>query len=72
MHKTHIFDQKDNVKKDFLSTYRPFFFRLLQETNNIFFLALTLLLLTPVISGATYLACESSLGTLALSKIKTT
>ena len=39
---------------------------------------LTLLLLTPDISGATYLACVTntgyirSLGTLALSKIKTT
>ena len=42
------------------------------------FVMLTLLLLTPDISGATYLACVNntryipSLGTLALSKIKTT
>ena len=41
MHKTHIFDQKNNGKKH--TFYRPtyFFFRPLQETENIFFLALT-------------------------------
>ena len=40
MHKTHIFDKKNNAKKIFLPTYLPYFFsRPLQETNDIFFLA---------------------------------
>ena len=42
MHKTHIFDQKNNAKS-FLPTYLPYFFRLLQETYNIFCLALAVM-----------------------------
>ena len=38
MHKTHIFDQKK--KKNLTDLPTLFFFRPLQETNNIFFLAL--------------------------------
>ena len=50
----------------------------LWQILDVFMVLLTLLLLTPDISGAIYLACVTntgyirSLGTLALSKIKTT
>ena len=40
MHKTHIFDQKNNAKIFFYRPTYPNYFRRLQETNNIFFLAL--------------------------------
>ena len=41
MHKTHIFDQKNNAKKIFFTDLPTlFFFGLLQETNN-FFLGLS-------------------------------
>ena len=42
MHKTHIFDQKNYAKKIFFTDLPTLFFiRPLQETYNIFFLALT-------------------------------
>ena len=42
MHKTHIFDQKNNAKKKkFLLTYLTYFFRAVTENKQIFFLGLT-------------------------------
>ena len=39
MHKTHIFDQENNAKFFFNVLPTLIYFRPLQETNNIFFLA---------------------------------
>ena len=37
MHKTHIFDQKNNAKKIFLSTYLPYFFTGRYRKQTIYF-----------------------------------
>ena len=40
MHKTHIFDQKNNAKNIFLLTYLPYFFRTVTGNKKYIFLGL--------------------------------
>ena len=40
MHKTHIFDQKNNAKKNILPTYLPYFFQSVTGNKQLIFLGL--------------------------------
>ena len=61
MHKTHIFDQKNNAKFFFTDLPTLFLFKLLQETNNIYFFSLSNLTLCcfDVFSGGCCKMCGS-------------
>ena len=50
MHKTQIFDQKNNAKKNIFPTYLPYFFRAVTGNKQLIFLGLIKNILSLILS----------------------